>query len=341
MALAAYIPGAEEGAAAALAALAQADLPEALVSPVAVAGKVAYGVDESGTLAAHHLPSLSRGDPGRWQAAWRGDRAGWATACWWPRPRLRRTEPREVVLLGRAEKLLWQIDLHDGPLAGHPAVAGDDLILACVGGTFSRVQAATGKDLNKLDLGAPWPREWPCSGRLPWWPDTTALYFVNSPDQACTHSTTAHARHCQPEGGMQDGAPRFSTGHGHVGRDVPYDLQRPGRLGCRCRGGKGRCPAGKEKPAGTAAAPQAMADQARSSSKSRSIRSRSTRNRGGPCCRCGRWICPTAAFPTSPTRTTSSPCGCWTRRRKPTRSSGNTWPKWSCSSRSCWPGRRS
>jgi len=125
------------------------NLTESVVSPVAVLETVAYAVDAAQTLLAVELPELTRGRPqplsGRcvWGPRQVGDHVMLATA-----------DDRLYCLDGQ-QKLLWEIDLPYGPLAGAPVKSGDDYILAAAGGVIWRVRAATGEETAKTETGCP------------------------------------------------------------------------------------------------------------------------------------------------------------------------------------------
>lgn len=128
----------------------QADLSEPIVSPVAVLADLAYAVDAAGVLVVFRLPKLTRVEgleqllDGR--RAWGPQRVG-----------------GRFVMLATNTQLLWldqsgklrRTDLPYGPLAGAPLDTGTDLVLASTGGMVWRVDAESGKETARIDVGQP------------------------------------------------------------------------------------------------------------------------------------------------------------------------------------------
>jgi outer membrane protein assembly factor BamB len=132
-----------------LAALAEVQLPHAIISPLAVVGEAAFGVDATGTLLALQTSDLSRirqhALPGRcvWGPRRVGDRL------------MLSTDDDQLLCFDAAGKLLWQAALPYGPLAGPPLAIGKHYLLAAAGGVVWRVAADNGKELGKLETGLP------------------------------------------------------------------------------------------------------------------------------------------------------------------------------------------
>ena len=129
----------------------QQELSQPIVSPVAVIGDIVYAVDAAGALAVFTLPQLTRAkqqDPvlsGR--CVWGPRRVGGHV--------LLSTDDDRLLCLDGSGELRWRVQLPYGPLAGTPLEAGDQYILAALGGVVWRVEAMTGKELGKIDTGRP------------------------------------------------------------------------------------------------------------------------------------------------------------------------------------------
>lgn len=128
--------------------LSHAALPANLVSsPVVVSDKVVYAVDSTGTLAAFKLPELQRGatwpleDGCEWGPWSTGDRVLLASGA------------RKISCLDGEQKLVWQAESTFGRPVGKPCRVGSNFLLAFAGGTVCRIDAASGKDLGKVDVG--------------------------------------------------------------------------------------------------------------------------------------------------------------------------------------------
>jgi hypothetical protein len=134
-----------------LAELAQVEFSQPIVSPVAVLEELVFAVDAAGVLSVLQLPDLVRQEnteqtlTGR--CVWGPERVGAHVL-------LATDEGRLLCLDGNA-KLLWQIELPYGPLAGLPAEVEGHFILAAIGGVVWRVEAASGNELGKIDTGRP------------------------------------------------------------------------------------------------------------------------------------------------------------------------------------------
>ena len=148
-----------------LAAFASAEVPEPIVSPVAVIGKVAYAVDEAGTLAAFTLPEALPASPPRpLPELARAEVARLSGRCvWGPRTVgsrvLLATDDGQLLLLDAQQKVLARLALPYGPLAGTPLEIDGSYVLASASGVVWRVKPAAGdappEDLGKVDTGRP------------------------------------------------------------------------------------------------------------------------------------------------------------------------------------------
>jgi outer membrane protein assembly factor BamB len=131
-----------------LAVAAAAKTPEPIVAPLAAVGGVVYAADAH-TLTAYELPKLSRGK--RWPLS--------GCSVWGPRRIGQRvllaTDDDQLYCLTADEKLLWQVALAHGPLAGPPAESGGRYVLASVAGTVWTIDAESGKEAAAEDLGCP------------------------------------------------------------------------------------------------------------------------------------------------------------------------------------------
>jgi len=97
-----------------LAALAQVDLAEQLVSPLAVLGRMAYAVDRADSLVAFELPDLTPAKPRPLGAkpVWGPGRVGDHV--------LLATDDDQLYCLDAKGEIVWQVPLDYGPLAGTP-----------------------------------------------------------------------------------------------------------------------------------------------------------------------------------------------------------------------------
>ena len=132
-----------------LAALAQVDLAEQLVSPMAVLGRVAYAVDRADSLVAFELPDLTPATPRPLAAksVWGPGRVGDHV--------LLATDDDQLYCLDAKGDIVWRVALNYGPLAGAPAEIDDHYVLAATSGVIWRVEPQTGKDLGKIETGYP------------------------------------------------------------------------------------------------------------------------------------------------------------------------------------------
>jgi outer membrane protein assembly factor BamB len=131
-------------------AAATAETAEAIVSPLALVGKTVCGVDAAGKADFFQLPDLSRSA----QLTLGGH------CLWGPRRVGRRailvTDDDQLTCLDESGRPAWQVHLPYGPLAGIPLAVGDQqVLLASAGGIVWRADAASGKELKKVDLGQP------------------------------------------------------------------------------------------------------------------------------------------------------------------------------------------
>ena len=132
-----------------LQAAAEAEAPAALVSSLATVGKVVCAVDAAGKLDVFQLPDLAR--------VARHDLSG---RCQWGPRRvgdrvILATDDGQLYCFDPSCRLAWQVALPYGPLAGAPLAAGDHYFLAAQSGVVWRAEAASGKELGKVDAGQP------------------------------------------------------------------------------------------------------------------------------------------------------------------------------------------
>lgn len=132
-----------------LAALSEIEVSRPIVTPVAVVGAAVYAADDRGTLMGFQLPGLTRGE--KWtldgHCAWGPRRAG--------KNVLLATDSNQLYCLNDKQKLLWKVDLPAGPLAGRPLEIEGGYLLASSGGLLWRADAATGRELARLEIGQP------------------------------------------------------------------------------------------------------------------------------------------------------------------------------------------
>jgi len=138
-----------------LISLAEVDLPRPIVSPLAAAATVVYGVDQTDTLAAFALPDLTRTDVRRlsgrcvWGPLSVGDRVMLAT------------DDGQLLCLGPDGKVAWQQPLPYGTPVGAPLETAEGYVLASTAGVVWCVGKTDGEPLRRgdeprqADLGRP------------------------------------------------------------------------------------------------------------------------------------------------------------------------------------------
>ncbi len=134
-----------------LAASAEAEMAEPIVSPVAVLGNTAFAVNAADVLLLFQLPTLERMEAKEQTLAGRcvwgpqrvGDRVMLATAG------------DELLCLDDQGRPVWQVPLPFGSLAGTPLAAGDHFMMASRSGVVWRVDAADGRPGGKIETGIP------------------------------------------------------------------------------------------------------------------------------------------------------------------------------------------
>ncbi len=129
--------------------LAQTTLAKPIVSPLAVDGKLLYGVDAANVLASFDLAKLARGKELNVDAhcAWGPVSIGENV--------LLATDDNRLSCLDATGKQLWRVELKHGPLAGAPLRLGGSFILVARNGAVCRLDAATGKELGTVNVGFP------------------------------------------------------------------------------------------------------------------------------------------------------------------------------------------
>jgi len=131
-----------------LIALATAELPGPVSSPLVALAKTAFAVDGGGQLRAYSLPDLKAGP------VWELGGAQWGPAQVADRV-LVLTHGGELACLDDQRQLVWKVAWPHGALTGAPLAAKDGYLLATVSGTVFRVAAASGEELGSLDVGEP------------------------------------------------------------------------------------------------------------------------------------------------------------------------------------------
>jgi outer membrane protein assembly factor BamB len=132
-----------------LAASAEVELSEPILSPLATVGEMVCGVDAAGKFDVFQISDLARTR----QTALAG-RCAWGPRQVGNRAMLA-TDSGQLYCFDAAGKLLWQAALADGPLAGAPLAAGDHVILAAATGVVWSVDGRSGKPLARISTGQP------------------------------------------------------------------------------------------------------------------------------------------------------------------------------------------
>ncbi|NQT13299.1 MAG: PQQ-binding-like beta-propeller repeat protein, partial [Planctomycetes bacterium] len=132
-----------------LASLAEADLAEPIVSPLAVLENVVYALDAADSLLAFELPGLTPSPPRPLGAksVWGPGRVGDHV--------LLATDDDQLYCLDSAQKIVWQVALPYGRLAGAPLLVDGQYVLAAANGVIWRVESATGKEVGSVETGYP------------------------------------------------------------------------------------------------------------------------------------------------------------------------------------------
>ncbi|MEN6459078.1 MAG: PQQ-binding-like beta-propeller repeat protein [Thermoguttaceae bacterium] len=132
-----------------LAVLAETTVTKPIVSPFAVLGNAAYATDAGKLLVGFSLAKLVRHKDISLggQFAWGPARLGDAV--------LLATDDHQLLAIDGRGKPMWQAPLPHGLPAGTPLRVGGHYLMATRDGTIVRLDAATGKELAKLDVGCP------------------------------------------------------------------------------------------------------------------------------------------------------------------------------------------
>lgn len=131
-----------------LVALATAELPGPVASPLAALDKTVYAVDGAGELRSYLLPNLKPGPT--WPIAgaqWGPVRLG--AHC------LVLSLSGELLCFDDEREQVWKVAWPHGPLAGAALAAKDGYLLASVSGSVFRIAADSGAEQNRLDVGEP------------------------------------------------------------------------------------------------------------------------------------------------------------------------------------------
>jgi hypothetical protein len=133
-----------------LAALATSEeLPQSLVTPIAVVNSIAMAANDAGELRVFKLPDLSIEEPVDLGAS----------VVWGPRRLgnyvLMTTSNEELICLDGDAKIVWRKSLEHGPIAGNPALKGEELAISTLSGQLARLSMADGRTLGVTDVGQP------------------------------------------------------------------------------------------------------------------------------------------------------------------------------------------
>ncbi len=137
----------EESPKACLTAKNTLELASPIVSQLAAAGKTGFAATADGKLMSFTLPDMKEGSswPLRGRCTWGpwavGDRVVVAS--------------NEQLMCADGKAQLWQVALPSGPLVGAPLNDGKSVIVASAKGIVLRLDAGTGKEEAKVDVGLP------------------------------------------------------------------------------------------------------------------------------------------------------------------------------------------
>ena len=145
----------------------RATTPEPIVAPLAAVGHVVYAADAH-TLVAYELPKLSRGK--RWPLSGR--------SVWGPRRIGQRvllaTDDDQLYCLTADEKLLWQVPLAHGPLAGARRSRAGDTSWPPLRARCGRSMRNRAKKRPSRTWDAPWAAARSSTATSSCWPAATA-----------------------------------------------------------------------------------------------------------------------------------------------------------------------
>jgi outer membrane protein assembly factor BamB len=132
-----------------LAVLAEAAVSKRIVAPPAVLGETFFMADEAGGLTSYELSKLARikDIPLGSRCAWGPAKVGDCV--------LVSTDNDQLFCFDAKGNQLWQKKLEYGPLAGDPLLLEKNMVLASRSGIVWKVDAATGKELGKVNAGCP------------------------------------------------------------------------------------------------------------------------------------------------------------------------------------------
>jgi outer membrane protein assembly factor BamB len=144
-----YLLGVQDQPKRHLEAIKQTAMAKPITAPIGVLGQTGFVVDSAGALTILELPGLSHG-----KEIVLGGR------CVWGPVRV----GDNVLLAGDDNNLhcfdakggsVWRVRLEHGPLAGPPLRLGQHFLFASQNGVIWRADAATGKELAKVDTACP------------------------------------------------------------------------------------------------------------------------------------------------------------------------------------------
>jgi len=123
-----------------------APLGDAIISPVAVLGNVVYAVDQDNQIQSMRLPKLDGAVtlPLGEQPTWGPQRVGQNVLI---------ATDTQLVCLDAQQKIKWRADLDEGGLAGTPLAADDYFLITTKRGSLVRLDAASGRETARVDLG--------------------------------------------------------------------------------------------------------------------------------------------------------------------------------------------
>lgn len=143
-----------------LVALSEATVAAPIVSSVAVVGKTAYAADASGKLLSFSLPDLapSKDWPLEGGAVWGPERVG---------DRVLVTTHNKLFCFDDSPKVIWEMPLEHGALAGVITSTGGDFVAASKSGVIYAIATDSGKAGKAIEVGQPlsaapsaWGNQW-------------------------------------------------------------------------------------------------------------------------------------------------------------------------------------
>lgn len=145
-----YLLTIEAGPAPRLRLLASAELDAPPVARIAALGDHVYLVDGAGNLKSFALPDLKRAksQPLSAAAVVSGPHRVGQTL-------ILATDRQELICIDGNRNIRWKVPLQDGRLAGSPVESPGGLLVAMLGGVLLQIDADSGKELARSDVGEP------------------------------------------------------------------------------------------------------------------------------------------------------------------------------------------